>query len=100
MRYKDLIKVFNNLSQEVRFKVFKLLIKAGESGLYPSDILEKVKISAGTLSFHLKELETSGLIVKEKQGRNILYRINSETLAHVTSFLLDECHVFLEDEKT
>lgn len=97
MRYKNLIRVFNNLSQEVRFKVFKLLVKSGDEGLYPSEMLKKIKISAGTLSFHLKELENSGLITKEKHGRNIVYRINSDTLASVTSFLIDECNEYLDE---
>ena len=99
MKYKELIKVFNNLSQEVRFKVFKLLVRAGDEGLFPSQMLKKVKVSAGTLSFHLKELEHSGLLNKEKIGKNILYRINSDTLAHVTSFLIDECNSFLETDE-
>ncbi len=97
MRYKNLIRVFNNLSQEVRFKIFKLLVKAGDEGLRPSDMLKKIKISAGTLSFHLKELENSGLLSKEKEGRNITYNIDSDTLANVTSFLIDECNVYLDE---
>ncbi|MHA1540982.1 MAG: ArsR/SmtB family transcription factor [Alphaproteobacteria bacterium] len=99
MNYKNIIKVFGNLSQEVRFKVFKLLVKAGDEGLQPKNMLKKIKISAGTLTFHLKELENSGLIEKEKNGRNIFYKIDSNTLASVTSFLIDECDVFLDEEE-
>ncbi len=92
----SLIKIFNNLAQETRFIIFRLLIKANDEGLKPSDLLKKVNISSGTLSFHLKELENSGLVNSEKIGKTITYRINTESLGKITSFLIDECNFLIE----
>jgi predicted transcriptional regulator len=95
----NLIKIFNNLAQETRFSVFKLLVKANDDGMKPSDLLKKIKISNGTLSFHLKELENSGLITSEREGRNITYRINPDSLGKITSFLIDECNFLIENSE-
>jgi len=98
MKYTEVVKIFDSLSQEARFLVFKNLVRSGQKGLYPANLLKKVKVTSGTLSFHLKELERNNVITSERQGKQILYRVNSDTLAKLTSFLIDECNFLIDQE--
>ena len=50
------------LAQESRLKVFRMLVRAGESGMAAGQISEKLKVAPATMSFHLKELTSAGLI--------------------------------------
>ncbi|MDA7871949.1 helix-turn-helix domain-containing protein, partial [Akkermansiaceae bacterium] len=44
-----------------------------------------------TLSFHLKELSTAGLIDSEKTGRSIKYRLQSKRMSQLMAFLTEDC---------
>ncbi len=48
-------------------------------------------VSATNVSFHLKELERSGLINQQRVSRSIIYRASFETLAELVTFLMEDC---------
>lgn len=52
-----------------------------------SDIKDRFRIGAPTLSHHLRELAMAGLITTEKQGKNLVARVNGETLERIRDFL-------------
>jgi len=47
------------------------------------------RLSAPTISHHLKELANADLISTEKRGKYLVARINKETLAEVKHVLSD-----------
>ena len=85
------ITMLGALAQEHRIKIFRLLVKAGPSGLPSSDIAEAVDISPTGASFHLKDLEHSGLIVATRQGRFIRYALHVEAMRRLLEYLTEDC---------
>ena len=55
------------------------------------EVSTELSIPKPTLSFHLKELSTAGLITSERHGRSITYRINIEGIRNLMDFLTDDC---------
>lgn len=79
------------LAQEVRLRVFRALVVAGESGLTPGTLAEQLNVAPNTLSFHLKELSHSGLITQERQGRNLVYRASFAAMKELLGYLTENC---------
>ncbi len=79
------------LAQEVRLRVFRALIVAGQEGLTPGAISEQLGVAPNTLSFHLKELSHAGLVSQERQGRNLVYRASFETMTELLAYLTENC---------
>jgi DNA-binding transcriptional ArsR family regulator len=82
---------FAALSQETRLAVVRLLVKAGDSGVAAGAIADEVGVSASNISFHLKELERSGLILQRREARSIIYAANYDVLRGLIGFLMEDC---------
>jgi DNA-binding transcriptional ArsR family regulator len=91
MKNSEAVSAFVALGQESRLNVFRLIVQRGDSGLTPSQIIEKLGIPNATLSFHLKELYQSNLITVERQSRNLIYRPNAKLVQNLSEFLLENC---------
>jgi DNA-binding transcriptional ArsR family regulator len=85
------VQAFLALGQESRLNIFRLIVQRGDEGLTPSQIIEKLGIPNATLSFHLKELVNSNLLLVERQSRNLIYRPNADLVQELSDFLLDNC---------
>lgn len=79
------------LAQEVRLRVFRALVVAGNEGLTPSALAEQLGVASNTLSFHLKELVHAGLISQERQGRNLIYRASFAAMNELLGYLTENC---------
>lgn len=79
------------LGQATRLSVFRLLVEAGPDGRMPSEIAETLALPGATLSFHLKELASAGLIQGESRGRTICYRADFNTMNGLIEFLTRNC---------
>ena len=91
MNNDNAIRVFLALGQETRLNIFRLIVQRGDTGLTPSELIEKLGIPNATLSFHLKELAQANLLIVERQSRHLIYRPNSEMVEMLSTFLLDNC---------
>ena len=91
MKNTNAVQAFIALGQESRLNIFRLIVQRGDVGLTPSEIIEKLGIPNATLSFHLKELVQSDLLMVERQGRNLIYRPNAKLVQDLSEFLLDNC---------
>ena len=81
------------LGHDARLSIFRLLVKAGEHGLRISDIGDQLNIAPSTLVHHLSSLVSSGLILQEKQGREVLNRLDYLAMNNLIEFLTSECCV-------
>ncbi len=79
------------LAQETRLAIFRLLVQTGPGGLAAGDIAENLDIPAATLSFHLKELRSAGLLRCERQGRSRIYSPDFSITNALLGFLTANC---------
>lgn len=79
------------LAQEHRLRIFRLLVKAGPSGMTAGDITSDVGISASNTSFHLKELERGGLLRSIREGRFIRYAVAVDGIRELLTYLTEDC---------
>ncbi len=82
---------FAALSQETRLSIVRTLVVAGPEGLAAGAIAERMGVSPSNVSFHLKELERSGLIARRRESRSIVYSASYDTLADLVTFLMEDC---------
>lgn len=76
-KYREYVLCFKALSDETRVKIFDMLSN-GE--LCACDILEEFNITQPTLSYHMKILSESGLVVSRRDGVWMKYSINRKNL--------------------
>ena len=86
------------LAQETRLDVFRLLVRAGHEGLPAGGIAETLGIPAATLSFHLKELRSAGLVRCEREGRSRIYSPDFAAVGDLMAFLTANCCSGVRDE--
>lgn len=79
------------LAQETRLDVFRVLVQAGPKGLPAGDIGAVLDIPSATLSFHLKELKSAGLVCCERQGRSRIYSPALTAVKELIDFLTANC---------
>lgn len=82
---------FAALSQETRLAIVRALVIAGPQGMAAGTIAERMGVSATNVSFHLKELERSGLISQRRESRSIIYSANYDALTDLIRFLMEDC---------
>ncbi|SCB41465.1 ArsR/SmtB family transcription factor [Rhizobium lusitanum] len=91
MDQRQALGAFAALSQETRLQIVRLLVVAGPEGMAAGALAEKVEVSPSNISFHLKELEHSGLIAAQRQSRSIIYTAHYESLGGLVRFLMEDC---------
>jgi DNA-binding transcriptional ArsR family regulator len=91
MQETDAVKSLAALAQEVRLRVFRALVVAGQEGLTPGAVAEQLGIAPNALSFHLKELARAGLVTQERQGRNLIYRASFPAMNALLDYLTENC---------
>jgi ArsR family transcriptional regulator len=84
-------KVFEALASTPRRKILAYL---SEAELSAGEIAERFDMTKPSLSKHLKILESAGLVVGEKRGQYVFYRLQRDNLATtLTSFVQAVCPV-------
>lgn len=91
MQEEQVVQALSGLAHPVRLKVFRALVVSGPSGLTPGVMQEGLGIPGTTLSFHLKEMATAGLVTVERSSRNYIYRAAFEHFNGVLKYLTDNC---------
>jgi ArsR family transcriptional regulator, arsenate/arsenite/antimonite-responsive transcriptional repressor len=76
VRQKKIARYAKAMGHPIRMHVLELLSK--QSCCYSGDLTEELPIAKSTLSQHLKELKSAGLIQGEIEAPKIKYCINKE----------------------
>ncbi len=91
MDQRQALGAFAALSQETRLQIVRMLVVAGPDGMAAGTVAEKAEVSPSNVSFHLKELERSGLISQKRESRSIIYTANYQALGGLIRFLMEDC---------
>ncbi|TVP84962.1 MAG: ArsR family transcriptional regulator [Acholeplasmataceae bacterium] len=83
MENQQLAGRFKALADETRLKVVQILTTEKRCAC---QILEVFKISQSTLSHHMKRLVESGLVIAEKEGKWVYYRLNEDNVNDLKVF--------------
>ncbi len=83
--YAEYVQMFKALADETRLKIINMLTESEE--LCACKILENFNITQPTLSYHMKILTDSGLVLGNKDGSWMKYTLNSERITELRSFL-------------
>jgi len=91
MEKQDALGALAALAHETRLDVFRLLVRAGPEGVPAGEVGAALDLPSATLSFHLKELKSAGLIRCERAGRSRIYRPDFEAMNGLVAFLTENC---------
>ena len=87
----DVIRALGALAHPMRLRIFRALVVIGQDGLTPGVMSEGLEIPGTTLSFHLKELTSAGLVTQERSSRNLVYRAVFEQMNGLLGYLTENC---------
>ncbi|QIK41453.1 ArsR/SmtB family transcription factor [Pontivivens nitratireducens] len=91
MDSQNALDAFAALSQSTRLDVFRLLIKAGETGMSAGEVGDTLGVRQNTMSANLSILARSGLIRSVRQGRSIRYFADMDGVRGLLAFLMEDC---------
>ena len=85
------VKALAALSQESRLATYHLLVRAGNEGMPAGAISAELDISGATLSVHLSQLSSAGVVQSRRAGRSIIYSANYTGMQQLAGYLLVHC---------
>jgi ArsR family transcriptional regulator len=83
----DLARGFAALAEPVRLRLLSLLASAPDGEVCGCDVVGPLGRSQPTVSHHLKVLADAGLVVGEKRGRWVWYRVVPDALERLRGVL-------------
>lgn len=83
-KFHSSLPAFKALADNTRLEILGM-ISYGE--LCACEILESLKITQATLSYHMKILTDSSVVHSRREGKKILYTINRDQLEMVQLFI-------------
>jgi ArsR family transcriptional regulator, arsenate/arsenite/antimonite-responsive transcriptional repressor len=79
------------LGNPTRLAIYRLLVRAGESGMPVGRIQSELDVAPSTLSHHLKALVIVGLVTQERTRTVLTCRANYPMMRGLVDFLVAEC---------
>ncbi len=81
------MEIIKSLADESRLRIINAL---NEKSQYVEELSKRLNLAISTVSFHLKKLESAGLVVRKKEQYYIIYSLKAEifnlTLREIISF--------------
>lgn len=91
MKEQAVVRALSALAHASRLKVFRVLVVAGPAGATPGAIAKRVRVAPATLSFHLRDLVDAGLVSRERNGRNLIYRADYAAMNALLAYMTKNC---------
>ncbi len=91
MRIKQTLSSLGALAHEGRLGLFRLLVKAGPSGLAAGDVADAAHINFTTASAQLSVLAHAGLVSSRREGRSVIYMADYDAIRSLITFLMEDC---------
>ncbi|MGI9387445.1 MAG: ArsR/SmtB family transcription factor [Methyloligellaceae bacterium] len=91
MEKSKVIEGLSALAQETRLDIMRFLVRHGAEGISAGRIGAEFQLPSATLAFHLNSLSAAGLVTRQRDGRQKLYRANISAVHTLTAYLLENC---------
>ena len=91
MESESAIARLSALAQPARLAVFRLLVRAGPSGIAAGEIAARLGQAPNTLSAQLNILAHAGLITGKREGRFIRYAAAPAAVRDLILYLMEDC---------
>lgn len=91
MKLDSVVASLSALAQEHRLAAYRYLVQCGADGAPAGAIAESLDIPASSLSFHLAHLERSGLIIRVRKSRSLIYSADFTAMNALIGYLLENC---------
>ena len=91
MKLDDAAARLEALGNPTRLKIYRALVKAGDSGLSVGKLQAKLDVAPSTLSHHLKSMLIVGLIHQERRSTTLICRANYDVMRSLVGFLVEQC---------
>lgn len=72
MDIDELALCLEKLGHPKRLEIFRLLVRAGHDGLPVGDIQRHLGIPASTLTHHIAQLVSAGLVRQTREGKSVV----------------------------
>lgn len=79
------------LGNLTRLRIYRLLVRAGDSGLNVGDLQRLLDVAPSTLAHHLASLVRTGLVRQTQRGREVVSRADYAVMNGLLGFLTTEC---------
>ena len=87
------IQALGALAHAHRLAIYRLLVERGPEGLPAGAIGDGVGLAPSSLTFHLQNLQRSGLLVQRRESRNLIYSIDFDAMNALVGYLTENCCV-------
>lgn len=87
------------LGNTTRLQLFRQLVRAGEEGATVGELQRMLEVPASTMAHHLSTLTRAGLVKQERQGREVISRVDFRLTVSLVGYLTDECCTGLKVER-
>jgi len=91
MEIDELALCLEKLAHPNRLEIFRLLVRAGPDGLSVGDIQRHLGIPASTLTHHIAQLVSAGLVRQTREGRVLRCTADYGRMDDIMGALTAEC---------
>ena len=84
---RELEVVFKALADRHRVKILNRLLSAGGEAVCACDFEEMLGLKQPTVSYHLKQLHTAGIVDREKRGSYAYYSLSRGAIERIRELL-------------
>lgn len=91
MKKRSAVAALAALAQDSRLDVFRLLVKAGPSGLAAGGVADALDLAPNTLTFHFDRLREADLVTVRRDGRSMIYAARFDTMNALLGYLTEQC---------
>src|SRR3989344_4775806 len=91
--HAEMCKVFSN---SIRLEILELL---RDKRLSVTELIDKTKLSQANISQHLSIMKSKGIVVSERNGKNIYYKLQNSKIIKAFDIIKEVLSERLEKEK-
>jgi DNA-binding transcriptional ArsR family regulator len=91
MKTPQVIEALGALAHEHRLAIYRLLVERGPQGLPAGVIAGGIGLVPSSLTFHLQALQRAGLILRRREGRQLIYSTDFDAMNGLVGYLTENC---------